>query len=400
LKFITNITNRYISLLILCISIVMMMIPNSYAQFATDELDREATIYTIYNIGVDETSRNVTTSRDRALIKGQRQALEGLFRRIILISDREKLPSFSDAEVTDFISGFEINNERRSTVRYIASMVVHFNRSKVNDVLSYYEIPYAETLGTAVSVLPVLEEAGALMLWEKDNAWRQAWEKYDVINNLVPINTPKPSLMNRMYISALQAKTDDQKSIRSFIAKNTLNDLIIATATVKKDVITDQFQLDIQLKRNTSNLEEEELEKSITVSVPAYNEIGEVNLPALFDAGVDAASDWVDDLWKSKVLVSYGQASTISAQGELNEINDWLIIQKQLEKVNLVRNINLKSITINNIDLEIEFAGDVNQLALSLAQQGLTLEQNENDLSWVIGLSGMAAGLASRRGRN
>ncbi|MBT6031399.1 MAG: DUF2066 domain-containing protein, partial [Kordiimonadaceae bacterium] len=224
-----------------------MMISNSLAQFATNELDREATIYTIYNVEVDETSRNVTTARDRALTKGQRQGLEGLFRRIILTSDREKLPSFSDAEVTEFISGFEINNERRSTVRYMASMVVHFNRDKINDILSFYEIPYAETLGTAVSVLPVLEEAGALMLWEKDNGWREAWENYDVINHLVPINTPIPSLMNKMYISALQAKTDDQKAIGSFIAKNTLNDLIIATATVKKDVSTDELHLDIIL---------------------------------------------------------------------------------------------------------------------------------------------------------
>ncbi|MBT6031472.1 MAG: hypothetical protein HOH19_02775, partial [Kordiimonadaceae bacterium] len=166
--------------------------------------------------------------------------------------------------------------------------------------------------------------------------------------------------------------------------------------TVKKDVSTDELHLDIILKRNTSNLEEDDLENNITVSVPAYNEMGDVNLPALFDAGVDAASDWVDDLWKSKVLVNYGLASTISAQGELNEINDWLIIQKQLDKVNLVRNINLKSITINNVDLEIEFAGDVGQLALSLAQQGLTLEQDEYDQSWEIGLSG----LAGTRGRN
>lgn len=387
LTFISLIINNYKHYLILLISIVFISDAPSYGQIGSENIDREASIYTIYNVEVDETSRNVTTSRDRALQKGQRQALEQLFRRIILISDREKLPSFTDPEVTEFISGFEINDERRSTVRYIASLVVHFNRSKINDILGFYQIPFAETLGTSVSVLPVLEEAGALRLWEKDNKWRLAWQDYDVINNLVPIETPKPSLKNRMYISALHAKNDDQKSIQSFIRENTLNDLIIATATVKKDVANGQLLLDINLKRNDPALEEENISKQINVAVPAYDENGEPNLDALYLAGVDAATDWVDDLWKSKVLVNYGFASKISASGHLNEISDWLLIQKQLEKVNLVRNINLKSITIDNIDLEIEFAGAPEQLALSLAQQGLWLEQEEGGQLWTIGLA-------------
>ena len=387
MKLIPFITNRNNVFLILLISNVFIYYAPSYGQTGLDRTDRQASIYTIYNIEVDETSRNVTTASDRALQKGQRMALERLFRRIILISDRGKLPGFSDAEVTEFISGFEINNERRSTVRYMASLVVHFSRAKINDILGFYEIPFAETLGTSVSVLPVLEEAGALRLWEKDNKWRLAWQDHDVINNLVPIETPKPSLKNRMYISALQAKNDDQKSIQSFIRENTLNALIIAMATVKKDVASGELHLDINLKRNDSNLDEDNITKQLKVTVPAYDENGEPNLNALYVAGVDVATDWVDDLWKSKVLVNYGFASKISASGNLNEINDWLLIQMQLEKVNLVRNINLKSITINNINLEIEFAGEPEQLALSLAQQGLWLQQNESDQLWTIGLT-------------
>ena len=385
------ITVYYKIFLILIINLWVPVHSSALAQQGFAASNREADIYTIYNVEVDETSRNVTTSRDRALLKGQRSALERLFRRIILISDREKLPSFSDAEVIDFISGYEINDERRSSVRYLASLVVHFDRDKINDILGQYQIPFAETLGTAVRVLPVLEEAGALRLWEKDNKWRLAWQEHDMINNLVPIETPQPSLKNRMYISALQAKTDDQRTIQSFIRENRLNDLIIATATVRKDNADENLILDIRLKRNDLNLEEADVVKELEVTVPAYDENRLSNIDALFDAGVEAASDWVDDLWKSKVLVSYGLASKIAATGKLNRIDDWLIMQRQLKKVNLVRNTNLKSITINNIDLEIEFAGEPDQLVLSLAQQGLLLEQDEQSQLWTIGLTNFNA---------
>ena len=392
MKINTYISNKYKFFLTLFVSLCFLSSFSAHAQFVGADFGREASIYTIYNIEVDETSRNVTTARDRALRKGQRQALERLFRRIILISDREKLPSFTDQEVTEFISGFEINDERRSSVRYIASLVVHFNRTKVNDVLSQYQIPFAETLGTAVSVLPVLEDAGALLLWERDNQWREVWQNYDVINNLVPIDTPKPSLKNKMFISALQAKNSDERAIQSFKGENRLNDLIIATATVQKSPSTDELKLEINLKRNDPNLDVEDAETRLSVSVPAVNEFGETNLDALYLAGVDAATDWVDDLWKSKVLVNYDSASRIAASGSLNNIDDWLVIQRQLGKVNLVRSVSLRSITINNVDIEIEYAGEPEQLALSLAQQGLRLEQDEENLNWTIGLTGLVSG--------
>ena len=365
------------------------------AQTSFGELNREVDIYTIYNIEVDETSRNVASARDRALRKGRRQALVSLFRRMILTTDMERLPEFSDLDVQDYVSGFEINNERRSSVRYIASLVVHFNRDKVNDVLSNNQIPFAETLGRAVSVLPVFEEGGTLRLWEKDNLWREAWQNYDMTNNLVPVDTPTPTLKNRLYISALQARNDDQRSIQSYIERSALNELIVAVATLRKSASRDQISLDIHLKQNSPVEEADYQPKMLTVSLPAYDEAGNSNLEALYAAGVDAASGWVDDLWKMQVLVNYGISSKIAVHGDLEKINDWVIMQRQLEKVNLVKKVDLKNLNIETVDLEIEFSGVAEQLVLSLAQQGVRLYQDDETADWSIGLTNVAT--AERR---
>lgn len=380
----------YNALLTLCISFAMSAIYGANAQNSFNDFDREADIYTIYNIEVDETSRNVATARDRAMRKGQRQALVRLFRRIILTADMKKLPEFSDLDVQDYISGFEINNERRSNVRYIASLVVHFNRDKINDLLSNNQIPFAETLGRAVSVLPVFEESGTLRLWERDNLWRKAWQDYDMINNLVPVDTPSPTLKNRFYISALQAKNDYQRSIRSYIEKSALNELIVAVASLRKSASGDQIALDIYLKQNSLVDEADYVPTTLTVNLPAYDETGKSNLEALYQAGVDAATAWVDDLWKMQVLVNYGISSKIAVHGDLEAINDWVILQRQLEKVNLVKNVDLKSLNIKTVNLEIEFSGEAEQLVLSLAQQGVRLTQDEETTDWEIGLTNVA----------
>ena len=380
----------YVIFLMCCISFLMLTANQANAQNGFADINREADIYTIYNMEVDETSRNVATARDRALRKGQRESLMRLFRRMILTTDMDRLPEFSDLDVQDYVNGFEINNERRSSVRYIASLVVHFNRDKINDVLSNNQIPYAETLGRAVSVLPVFEEGGTLRLWEKDNLWREAWQNYDMTNNLVPVDTPAPTLKNRFYISALQAKNDDQRSIASFIEKSALNELIIAVANLRKSASGDKISLDIHLKQN-SLVEEAYYEpKTLSVTLPAYDETGKSNLEALYMAGVDAASGWVDDLWKMQVLVNYGISSKIAVRGDLEKINDWVIMQRQLEKVNLVKKVDLKSLNIETVDLEIEFSGEAEQLVLSLAQQGVRLSQNEETENWEIGLTNVA----------
>ena len=367
------------------ISILLCSSNRSFAEIDLESMNREATIYTLYNIEVDETSRNVASARDRALRTGQRIALEQLFRRIILKNDREKLPVFADNEVVEFISGFEINDEKRSSVRYIASLVVHFNRTKINDVLSFYKIPFAETLGTAVSILPVLEKGGAILLWEKNNGWLNAWHQHDVINNLVPISTPLATLKNKFYISALQARAYNKNRVETFISENRLNDLIIAYAVIGKNLSAGKLTLDIELKRNSLKNKGDSV-ALLKVSVPYLDEKGNLNYTALFKAGVDVTTDWVDDSWKSKVLVSYGSASTILVRGKLLAVDDWLFMQKQLAKVNLVRKVSLEQISTHSVDLKIEFAGDPRQLALSVEQQGLSLEPSESDKKWIITL--------------
>jgi hypothetical protein len=188
-----------------------------------------------------------------------------------------------------------------------------------------------------------------------------------------------------LYISGLQARTNNQKLIETFISENRINDLIIAYAVIGKNLSAGKLTLDIELKRNSLKNKDDSV-ALLSVSVPYLDETEKLNYTALFKAGVDVTTDWVDDSWKSKVLVSYGSASTILVKGNLLAVDDWLFMQKQLAKVNLVRKVSLKGISTQAVDLEIEFAGDPEQLSLSLEQQGLSLEKSKKDQVWIISL--------------
>ena len=93
-----------------------------------------AEIFTV-SVPVDATAASATAARDTARLDGQRRAFAALLDRLTLAKDRGRLPSASDTMLNQVIIGFEVANERRSTVRYLADYTFHFRPDVVEQLL-------------------------------------------------------------------------------------------------------------------------------------------------------------------------------------------------------------------------------------------------------------------------
>src|SRR5579863_4615414 len=115
-----------------------------------------AEIFTV-SVPVDATAASATTARDTARLDGERRAFAALLDRLTLAKDRGRLPAPSDTTLNQVIIGFEVANERRSTVHYLADYTFHFRADVVEQLLRDRGVPFAETASKPVVVLPVLE---------------------------------------------------------------------------------------------------------------------------------------------------------------------------------------------------------------------------------------------------
>lgn len=353
----------------------MLYIISFAAISLAEEQARTPRIYSIYDISVDETARNAAQARSRAIIKGQRKALQRLFRRIILNEDQTKLPRFEDRQVSELVSGFQVEGERSSAVRYIATLTVHFSRQKIHETLGFFKIPHAETLGSSLNVLAVLKKDAFVMLWEKDNLWRDAWAAYDGINNLVPLGTVESTNQNRLALSSWQAYQGRAKNLEAFAAQHQINDLLIAIAEVKQESGGKGWRLHLRLKRGLEGLD---IYEDHFASGP------QGGLEELYQKAIQSAADWIDDKWKGQVLIHHGFSSRIMATVPLTGAEDWLVVNKKLGQISLVRNFKVKRLNVHKAVLDIEHAGEVDQLILLLRQSGLDLvEQPAGDWSLV-----------------
>lgn len=326
-------------------------------------------IYTIYNISMDERASTSRRASMAALRKAEHIALEKLFRKIIRAEDHDKLPVLSEGQVTELVSGIEVANEKSSHVRYIADFTIHFSREKIYNFLSVLEIPFAETLSNEVSILPLLEKESAIILWEKNNDWRRAWQAYDTVNNLVPVRVIAPSLANRMAITAWQAQNGDIAVLQKFAEQKNLRHLYVMIARVKYDFNKGQNVIDLVIYGNDGNRHEY---KNIII-----DKTGEDDLPELYNEAIKQATYWLDNRWKEKVLIHYGASSQLNVVINFDQSEDWFKIKKQLESVSLIRNIIIKKLTTTMAVVEMEHSGDAAQIVLTLSQKNLILSQGD-----------------------
>ncbi len=348
----------YIFVLLLYLPVARAAIP------AQDGQAEPPKIYTIYNIAMDETAVTSSKARDIALKKAQRIALDRLFRKILRGGDYDSLPILTDAEVSDLVSGLEIAGEKTSYVRYIADFTVHFSRDKIYHFLSARNIPFAETLSRPVSILAVLEKDGTTVLWEKSNDWRAAWREYDTANNLVPVRVIGPSLANRLALTAWQARQGDRAALQKFADRRAIRRLYIMNARIRNDLALGRKTLELTITGNND-------EDKFTTIIDSGE--GEEDLTALYDAAISRATYWLDNRWKEKVLVHFGESSLLKVEIRFDRPGDWFVIRKKLEAISLIRDITYSRLALGVGEVAMEYSGDIEQITLALDQKNLML---------------------------
>lgn len=339
-------------------------------------------IYTIYNISMDETSSSSRRASLAALKKSQRTALEKLFRKIIREEDHQQIPKLDDAQVMELVSGIEVANEKSSNIRYIADFTVHFSRDKIYNFLSNLKLPFAETLSNPVSILAVLEKDGATVMWDAANDWRTAWEKFDTVNNLVPINVIGASRDNRMAITAWQAQNGGHDTLGKFADLRGLRKLYVMSAHVENDLTTGSKILELRILSNG----EDEVEFATTIVV----EQSENNSEDLYNEAIKQATYWLDNQWKEKVMIHFGMSSHLAVTIKFDQSEDWFEIKKKLESISLIRKVVFRNFKTNSAVVEIEHSGDVKQIILTLDQEDLVLSEEfdkmniPDESSWIL----------------
>src|SRR4051812_45192321 len=190
-------------------------------------------IYTVRDVEVDVTANNSAAARDRAITEAQRKAFDTLYSRLSPDAGA-KAPALSDIEVARLVQDFEVQRERSSAVRYLATLTVRFRPANVRSLLQTKGSSYVEVRSKPVLVLPIFQSTGSPpLLWEDRTAWRSAWENYPPPQGMVPVVVPYGELADIADVSASKALEGDPSGFTAIAKRYDAGDVLVAVLGVR-----------------------------------------------------------------------------------------------------------------------------------------------------------------------
>jgi hypothetical protein len=337
------------------------------------QVDSRSEVFTVRNVPVDTTATTAAQAREEALASAQRAAFETLLGRLVLASDAAKRPKVDEATLADLVSGFEVQQEKNSPVRYIATLTYTFKPRAVEQVLRQSGVEFAETPSKPVLVLSVLVNGDTKALWEDPNPWRVAWTDLPPSTGLVPFVAPIGDIEDIGAVTVAQALAGEADKLQAIANRYGAGSTLVTTATVKKDADGNLTGLDLAISRTGQGIDQ----PVSVLSVPATP--GET-LDALSTRAALAVETDVTERWKQDNLLHFDQAQDALVSVPIGKLEDWLKIRGRLDQVAFVSRADLVALTRTEAVVDIAFLGDPAQLTMALQQRDLVLTQEGNAL--------------------
>ena len=341
-------------------------------------------LFTVSGVAVDVSAANATAAREQALAEGQAAALTTLLQRLTRREDWRRLPTASGDALAFLVTDFEVDNERTSAVRYLASLTVRFKPSEVRGLLRQASIPFAETPSRPVLVLPVLRQGLGVVLWDDPNQWRTAWAAMGARrSSLVPMLIPFGDLSDIADVSAEQAVAGETEPLATIARRYGARDSLVAIATVET-AFGNPTRLDVAVTRIGATQQ-----APILLDVAARPGEDE---RTLLRRGAAETADAVEDAWVEANLLRFDQAQQLALRVPVTSLAEWLDVRQRLQRVAVVTDLQLRSLSRESALVDLTYFGELGQLQDALVQRDLVLEPtsglNTDGLGGVLRLAG------------
>ncbi|MEZ5816969.1 MAG: DUF2066 domain-containing protein [Hyphomicrobiaceae bacterium] len=362
---------------------------------------REDRPFTIGNYPLEAHAANAVAAKEKAISEGQQAAFRSLLKRLVPVTAYKRLERLKGTKAGELIESFAVRSERNSSTTYIASYDFVFSPEPVRRLLDSEGIPYLDRQAPSVTIVPVYRvspdaakrlpptfspTAGA-------DAWLYAWKALDLGNALTPASLQP--LKPDVHGDTIQALAKGDFGMLRTLAQAYGTEAIVLAVLEpeadrkKLDVVLvgrDAVQ-NVYLKRSY-RMDEGDLPYTAEYAAVISLSILEgrwkaINVRDARVAGA-AASTWTPASAPASSgagpVQSGGAAVTIAVlfQG----MAEWQEISRQLAHLPEVAGMEVLGLSARRARVSLNYPGGPQNLALTLAQHGLILENTSE--GWVL----------------
>lgn len=329
-------------------------------------------LFRVDGVKVDKTAKNSNVARDQAIAQGRMKAWNILIRRVTPKAQHGNLPKLKYKEVVKLVREYQIEEEKASSVRYIATLQFLFDEQRVRAVLQEHglSVVSAPVSGKPVVVLPIFDRPEGSLLWEEENSWRLAWAGLTRRGGFVQLVVPLGDLADIQSITIDQALAADNRALNKIAGRYGAGGVAVirlsAPGEGKLSVSVTPWVLGQKIapfKFGVKTLPGQEIAQQMA-------------------GAVNATAKRIDDKWKgATVAAPTGERLEVAAGVVVATLAEWVEIRTRLETIPMLTEIQVISLQPGEARVNLVLMGELSQFEMALDQLGLALNQGFGDLT-------------------
>jgi hypothetical protein len=338
-------------------------------------------VFTVGNYPVDAQADNAVAAKQRAMADGQQAAFRSLLKRIVPVSDYDRLKRLSALKSSGFLEGVSVRSERNSATRYIASLDFSFRADSVRTVLQQEGIPFVEEQAREIIVVPVVRNGdGSVESGAAARAWTESWKGLDLEHTLTPFGLQ--ALKSQVHPDTLKMAATGRGGAERILAAEYASPYVVL-AIADPDPSTKRLNVTLSGIDAVGGFT---LRRSYRVfdGDTAYT----MELAAVVGLGV------LEGRWKAKQApppagssyspayssTSSGGGTPVFMRAQYQSLSEWSEMRRQLLNLPGVEDVRIEAESARGADLTLRYPGGANELASALYGRGLALENGADRL--------------------
>jgi hypothetical protein len=329
---------------------------------------QEGDIFAVADVPVNVEDETPTKARNLAINTAHRNAFLILLERLEL--DAEIAEQVSDEEIFNMVISRHIGGEKLSGNNYSANFNITFGEDFVEQALSEKDFSQgegieAETPRETYLLIPVKIEGAKALLWEENNDWKRAVARVLASSSGDKLILPYSDIENIATVNRGNVFSSHYSNLEPMILRYGAKGVYLLFFT--DDKLENKTRVDISY---IAKLQTKKMKLS-------FVNVKNVKYDSLVAIVARKTIEYVDDL-KVHDFSKVGDVE-LSLNVKISNLGDWLTAKNQIENSGLISQLNIKSISRDNVVIEIKYTGTNSDIIKVFADKGIVLQQGVGD---------------------
>lgn len=344
--------------------------------FLTSVINLHASdMYTVHDVKVDVKAESAVAAEQKAMHAARIKAFSMLVERLVPEDQRGGLDQLSSEKIEEFVDGFEVNSQKNSNVRYVATMTFFFDGGAVQRYLGGRTITAVQSARQPIVIVPVFIDQGGINLWGEQNPWLEAWSKREKFSSVTPIVVPFGDLKDISTVDGRQVVAGEVSGLNELARRYGGSGVVVAT--IRRDSSNPMSPMSFEANMITLDGQNQVLSQTRQMTAQGSPTIQ-------FDQAIDQIVKQLEGQARNESKTVHSMDDGILlARIPLEAANSWQMIQKALKDSGQIKQMNVKGLSRRQATVELTYRGTTASLESALGARGLQLEQLDGQ-TWVI----------------